>query len=227
MSLGVCDKVWYRQKSNQPFLWCIFRGDMKKTLITILRNRNTSIEQYRQAADQLATVLAAECGALFPKAALFVDTPLARTQGVCFKDKPILVPILRSGLVLLPPFMRFHPEASIGFIGARRDEKTAIPELYYTKLPPFHHGNPILLLDPMIATGGSAVLAVKVLKAAGAVEKQITLIAFIASPDGIACFQKECPEAGLVVAQVDEGLDDQKRIIPGLGDFGDRYFGTI
>lgn len=199
---------------------------MKETLITILRNRNTSTEQYRQATDQLGTVLAAECDNLFLKVTMSVDTPLARTQGVCLKCQPVLVPILRSGLVLLPPFIRFYPGASIGFIGMRRDEKTAIAELYYTKLPPFNRDNPILLLDPMIATGGSAALAVKVLKAAGAVEKQITLIAFIASPDGIARFQKECPEVGLAVAQVDEGLDDQKRIIPGLGDFGDRYFGT-
>lgn len=199
---------------------------MKKTLITTLRNRNTTVEQYRQAADQLGTVLAVECDALFPKATVFVDTPLAHTHGTCFKHEFVLVPILRSGLVLLPPFMRFHPEASVGFIGMRRDEKTAIPETYYIKLPPFNQDNPILLLDPMIATGGSASLAVKILKAAGATEKQITLIAFIASPEGIAHFQKECPEAGLIVAQVDEGLDEEKRILPGLGDFGDRYFGT-
>lgn len=199
---------------------------MKKTLITILRNRNATVEQYRQATEQLGTVLAVECDALFPKATTFVDTPLARTHGVCFKHESVLVPILRSGLVLLPPFMRFHPNASIGFIGTRRDEKTAVPELYYAKLPPFTHDNPILLLDPMIATGGSAALAVKVLKEAGAIEKQITLISFIAAPEGILRFQKECPEVGLVVAQVDEGLDEKKRIIPGLGDFGDRYFGT-
>lgn len=199
---------------------------MKKTLITILRDKNTSIEQFRQATDQLGTVLAVECDALFPKATLFVDTPLARTHGVRFKHESVLVPILRSGLVLLPPFMRFHPSATVGFIGTRRDEKTAIPELYYSKLPPFSPENPILLLDPMIATGGSAALAVNILKAAGALEKQITLISFIASPEGITRFQKECPEVGVVVAQVDEGLDDKKRIIPGLGDFGDRYFGT-
>lgn len=199
---------------------------MKKTLITILRNRNASIEEYRQATDQLGTVLAVECDALFPKATIFVDTPLARTHGTSFKHESVLVPILRSGLVLLPPFMRFHPGASVGFIGTRRDEKTAIPELYYKKLPPFTPDNPILLLDPMIATGGSATLAVKVLKEAGAVEKQITLIAFIAAPEGISHFQQECPEVGLVVAQVDEGLDEKKRIIPGLGDFGDRYFCT-
>lgn len=203
-----------------------FEGNMKKTLITILRNQNSSIEQYRQATDQLGTVLAVECDALFPKTTIFVDTPLARTHGVAFKHESVLVPILRSGLVLLPPFMRFHPRASVGFIGIRRDEKTALPGLYYSKLPPFNSDNPILLLDPMIATGGSAALAVKTLKAAGALEKQITLISFIASPDGITNFQKECPEVGLVVAQVDEGLDERKRIIPGLGDFGDRYFGT-
>jgi len=114
-----------------------------------------------------------------------------------------------------------NPGASIGSIGTRRDKKTAVPELYHTKLPPFNHDNPILLLDPMIAA-----LAVKVLKEAGTGEKQITLISFIASPDGITRFQKECPEVGLVVAQVDEGLDEQKRIIPGLGGFGDRCFGT-
>lgn len=200
---------------------------MKKTLITILRNRNTSIEQYRQAADQLGSVLAVECDALLPKTTTFVDTPLAHTHGVCLKHVPILVPILRSGLVLLPPFMRFHPNASIGFIGARRDEKTAIAKLYYSNLPPLNADSPILLLDPMIATGGSAALAVNALKTAGATEKQIILISFIASPEGIARFQAECPEAGLIVAQVDEKLDERKFIIPGLGDFGDRYFCTI
>lgn len=202
------------------------KGDMKKTLITILRNRNTSIQQFREASDQLATVLAVECDALFPKATIFVDTPLAHTHGVCFKHEFVLVPILRSGLTLLPSFMRFHPGAKVGFIGTRRDEKTAVPKLYYVNLPKFHADNPILLLDPMIATGGSAALAVRVLKDAGAQEKQMTLISFIASPEGIAKFQKECPEVALVCAQVDEGLDEQKRIIPGLGDFGDRYFET-
>jgi uracil phosphoribosyltransferase len=200
---------------------------MKKTLITVLRNRDTSVEQFRQATDQLGMVLAVECDALFPKATTTVETPLARTYGTCFKHEFVLVPILRSGLTLLQPFLRFHSGAGIGFIGARRDERTAIPELYYKNLPSFDHTNPILLLDPMIATGGSATLAVKILKEAGALEKQITLIAFIAAPEGIKRFQSECPEVGLVVAQVDEGLDEQMRIIPGLGDFGDRYFGTI
>lgn len=200
---------------------------MKETLITILRDRNATIEQYRQATDQLGTVLAAECDILFQKATVFVDTPLMRTHGVHNKHEAVLVPILRSGLVLLPPFLRFHPTASVGFIGARRDEETAKAELYYNKLPPFTKDNPILLLDPMIATGGSAALAVHVLKEAGALETQITLVSFIAAPEGIARFQMECPGVGLVVAQVDERLDENKFILPGLGDFGDRYFRTL
>lgn len=199
---------------------------MKKSLITILRNKNSTIEQFRAAADQLATVLAVESDALFPKSTISVDTPLARTQGVCPAHDFILVPILRSGLVLLPSFLRFHPTATVGFIGARRDEITANPLLYYTNLPPIHPDNAILILDPMIATGGSASLAVNVLKNAGAQEKQITLISFIASPQGISALQISHPEMGLVVAQVDEGLNDHYWIIPGLGDFGDRYFGT-
>ncbi len=199
---------------------------MKRTLITVLRDKNTTTEQYRQAADQLGTVLAVECDSLFPKTARFVDTPLMRTHGVQFKRESVLIPVLRSGLVMLPPFMRFHPSAKIGFIGARRDEKTAIAELYYKKLPAFTQNNPILLLDPMIATGGSAALAVKELLHSGACQKQITVIAFIAAPEGLSHLQNLYPEIGVVVAQVDEGLNAQKFIVPGLGDFGDRYFGT-
>lgn len=200
---------------------------MKETLITLLRDRNCPTELYRQATDELGTVLAIEAAALLPRKTVTVETPLAKAQGTSFDKPPLLVPILRSGLVLLPPFLRFYPSAPIGFIGARRDEKTAIAELYYKKLPPFTPDTPILLLDPMIATGGSATLAVKVLKESGAQEKQISLISFIASPEGIAHFQATYPEVPLIVAQIDEGLTPDKWIVPGLGDFGDRYFGTL
>lgn len=199
---------------------------MKNVLLTLLRDKNTPKEDYRRAADELATVLAVECDAFFPKTAMTVETPLASAAGVRIKHEPILVPILRSGLVMLYPFLRFHPTSTVGFIGTKRDETTAIASLYYKKLPPLKPENPIFLLDPMIATGGSASLAVKALVDAGALQRQITLISFIASPEGVKRFQTDCPEAGLIVAQVDEGLDDKKRIIPGLGDFGDRYFGT-
>lgn len=199
---------------------------MKETLITILRDSNSTIEQFRQATDQLGTVMAIESSVIFQKATIFVDTPLAKTHGVHFKHTPLLVPILRSGLVMLHRFIHFYPSAKVGFIGARRNEETAIADLYYSNLPAFDSDTPILLLDPMIATGGSASLSVEALKKAGADERQITLISFIGSPEGILRFQKEHPEAGLLVAQTDEGLNASKWIVPGLGDFGDRYFGT-
>lgn len=199
---------------------------MKEIWITVLRNRETSSEAFRQASHELATTLASESDVCISKESQSVETPLGQARGIRFQHEVILVPILRSGLTLLHPFMQFYPKARIGFIGTKRNETTAVPELYYINLPDFNHHNPIFLLDPMIATGGSSVLAVKLLKEAGAIEKQITLFAFIGAPEGIAHFKKECPEAGLIIAQIDKGLDEQKRIVPGLGDFGDRYFGT-
>lgn len=199
---------------------------MKNKLMTILRDRNSSREAYRQAAEQLSLLLAIESSSFLVPTTKPVETPLAQTEGVEFKQKIILVPILRSGLVLLDPFLRFYPNASVGFIGTRRDEITAIPELYYENLPPIDPSCAIFLLDPMLATGGSASLAVKILKKAKALESQIFLISFIAATEGISTFKKNCKEAHLLVAQIDQKLDAQKWILPGLGDFGDRYFGT-
>lgn len=199
---------------------------MKKILISILRNQNTLIEAYRKAAEQLSTLLAIESSQFLPKQPLVIQTPLAQTNGVYLENNMILVPVLRSGLVLLPSFLHFYPKARVGFIGARRDEKTAIAELYYLKLPALSSDTKILVLDPMIATGGTASLAIKTLIESGAEEKKITLISFISSPEGMKRLQEEYPKVGLLIAQIDEGLDPAKRIIPGLGDFGDRYFGN-
>ncbi len=200
---------------------------MKETIFSVLRNRHTTMEQFRFAADQLGTILATESAAFLPKVTIPIETPLMNTEGKAVKNQVMLVSILRAGLVFLPPFLKFYPNALIGLIGAKRDEVTAIPYLYYTKLPPFSVENPILLLDPMLATGGSSCLAIKVLKEAGALESQITLISAIAAPEGIARLKQENPKVNLIVAQVDDKLDEHKYIQPGLGDFGDRYFGTV
>lgn len=200
---------------------------MKETLLTVLRDRNTSLKEYRRAADQLSTILAVEASAAIPKKKVPVDTPIAAAQGESFAKEIVLVPILRSGLVLLYPFMHFYPSAKVGFIGTLRDEETAIAHLYYSKLPKIGNDAAVLLLDPMIATGGSACLAVKLLQEAGVAEEQITLVSFIGAPEGISHFRKECPKAGLIAGHIDEKLNPQKFIYPGLGDFGDRYFGTV
>jgi uracil phosphoribosyltransferase len=185
------------------------------------------MEQFRQAADQLGTILAAESAAFLPKKNVTVQTPLAPMTTSVVESQVMLVAILRAGLSFLPPFLKFYPNALIGLIGEKRDEKTAIPYLYYSKLPAFTKDTPILLLDPMLATGGSACLAIKVLKEAGAVESQITLISAVAAPEGVHHVEIEHPGTHLLVAEIDEKLDANKYIVPGLGDFGDRYFGTI
>lgn len=199
---------------------------MKQQLISVLRNKHTTMEQFREAAEQLATVLAAESAMFLPKKTVSIETPLAKTTCNVIDGQVLLVSILRAGLTFLSPFLKFYPNALVGFIGARRNEQTAIPELYYKKFPPFTNDNPILLLDPMLATGGSSCLAIDLLIEAGAKESQITLVSAIAAPEGIQHLKQEHPGVHLIVAQVDQHLDDRKFIYPGLGDFGDRYFGT-
>jgi len=199
---------------------------MKKILISILRDRTTSIEGFRTAADQLSNVMAIESAAILTKTTTSLETPMAPTHGVRFKPSIMLVPILRSGLVMLPAFLRYHPTAHVGFIGAHRDEVTALPKLDYSNLPQITKDHHILVLDPMIATGGSASMASKILKKAGAIESQITMVSFIAASEGLMHFQEKFPDINVIVAQVDDKLDKNKFIVPGLGDFGDRFFGT-
>ena len=200
---------------------------MKDTLITTLRNRQSTMEQFRAAADQLGLILAAESSTFLPRSTIAIETPLEKTNGTSIKEQVVLVSILRAGLVFLSPFLKFYPNALIGLVGARRDEVTAMPHLYYKNLPPFTHKNPILILDPMLATGGSACLAIDLLKDAGAEDSQITLISAVVAPEGVSRLKKEHPKVNLLAAQIDDKLDEHKFIHPGLGDFGDRYFGTV
>lgn len=200
---------------------------MKDLLISILRNQNSDMQEFRRASELLATTLAAESDQFIRKNTLEIDTPLAKTEGVILPKQVLLVPILRAGLTFLPPFLKFYPDALVGFIGARRDETTAIPHLYYVKIPSFSPENPILLLDPMLATGGSSCLAIDTLLEKGACESQITLVSAIAAPEGIDHLKAQHPGVHTIIAQVDQHLDPHKFIYPGLGDFGDRFFGTL
>lgn len=199
---------------------------MKQALLTILRDHSTSIEQYRAAVHQLGQILAVESGTFLQKKESSVETALGRAQGTYIAKEPVLIAILRSGLTLLPPFLEMYPKAPIGTIGVRRNEKTAKPRLYYQNLPRFPRNAPIFLLDPMLATGGSALLAVDLLKKAGAEEKRIVFIGIIASQEGLMRVQKQHPLIRTHIVQVDPTLNAKKMIVPGLGDFGDRYFGT-
>lgn len=199
---------------------------MKDVLLTTLRDETTSIGSFREAATQLAQILAADSSQHLPKIERTVKTPLGQTQGFFLAKEPVLVSILRSGLALLPSFMHLYPKAPAGFIGVRRDEKTAEPHLYYSNIPRLSGEDWIFLLEPMVATGQTAVLAIKQLKEAGASESKIVLFSILAAMEGLAHIRKIHPGIQTNIVHVDPQLDPKKWIVPGLGDFGDRYFGT-
>lgn len=199
---------------------------MIKFLISILRNKNTTSLEFRRASEQLASILAFQVAELLDEQAVSIQTPLAQTQGFKIKNSIALVPILRSGLALLPSFLQCYPHATIGFIGMRRHEITAIPENYYSNLPVFNKEDTIIVLEPMLATGGSLSVALQLLLEKNVPEEKIIVANVIASPEGYALLTKKFPKVRFLIAQMDEALNEYKFIVPGLGDFGDRYFGT-
>jgi len=199
---------------------------MKATLLTVLRNKESTRFDFRDSTEKLAYILVNEASEYLAKETVKILTPIEKASGVKFKNNCMLVPILRSGMALLVPFLKYFREATVGFVGLRRNEKTAIPELYYLNIPKFKNDDDIIILDPMIATGGSAAEAIKVLIDAGVKEDKIIFVAIIASQEGLKHIQSEFPKVKLIVTQIDDELNSKKFIVPGLGDFGDRYFGT-
>ncbi len=177
------------------------------TPFTTLRNKKTKTGEFRKSAHEVARALARE---------------VARHTT---SKRIVLVPILRAGLALLPAFLEKFPEASVGFIGLKRDEKTLKPKAYYQNIPKISKTYVVIVLDPMLATGGSAVAGIKTLVNAGAREENIIFVGVISSPEGIANVQDNFPPVRILCAEYDRKLDKKGYIVPGLGDFGDRYFG--
>ena len=199
---------------------------MKDALLTVLRNKDSSLEEFRSAAHRLAHLVAAETAISSLQEKISIETPLARSEGFRPKNPVTLVAILRAALVMLPPFLNFFPKASVGFLGIKRDESTARPIPYYENLPELTSVHDIYLLDPMIATGGSAKYALERLLALGVSPSQITLIGFIAAKEGLSLLKSHFQTLKIKVVAQDAQLNAHKFIVPGLGDFGDRYFGT-
>ena len=197
---------------------------MRESLLTVLRDEKTPVEAFRQAAHQLAALLAAEASALVTEDPKMVKTPLGQAEGASVSHRVVLVPILRAGLALLPSFLKYFPQAPIGCMGIRREEATAKPQLYYENIPALKPTDLVLILDPMIATAGSAVLAIDHLIKKGA--SQMALIGILGSREGLEKIESEHPDLTLIVAAEDPELNHRKFIVPGLGDFGDRYFGS-
>jgi uracil phosphoribosyltransferase len=196
---------------------------LAKSLLAALREQSTPPPLFRLLAKRLALVLCLEATRSMPTAPVEVETPLARATGARLAKPLVAVPVLRAGLGMLEAVTELFPDVTVGYVGLERDHATFEPSLYYSKLPPLE-GRAILLLDPMLATGGSASAACDALKQAGA--EQVTLLSVVSAPEGIAHLQKVHQEVDILTASIDDGLDEHAYIVPGLGDFGDRLFGT-
>jgi uracil phosphoribosyltransferase len=199
---------------------------MRESLLTLLRDQKTPMAAYRQASHQIADLLAAEASNLVVQDPTVVETPLGKAPGKKMAQRVVLVPILRAGMALLPSFLKLFPDAPVGFFGIRRNEETADPHLYYENIPPLQQTDLVFLLDPMVATAGSTLLAISHLLQKGVAPAKIVLVSVIASSTGLQKIKSKYEYLNLVVAAEDTELSDKKLIVPGLGDFGDRYFGT-
>ncbi len=192
--------------------------------LSILRDKNTGIVEFRKAMARVATILAYSALKELPLRESVIETPITQTKGSEIDTEVIVVPILRAGLSLVDAIIDFIPDAKVGHLGMYRDETTHEPVDYYSNLPDGVSDGMVLLVDPMLATGGSADDAIGFLKNQGA--KQIRFISLICAPEGLERITKKYPDVSIITAAVDEKLNENAYIVPGLGDAGDRYFGT-
>lgn len=193
--------------------------------LSIIRDVRTGAKEFRELVEEIATLMAYEVTRDFPLEEIEVETPLCKTKARVIAGKKVaVVPILRAGLVMADGVLKMIPAAKMGHIGLYRDPDTLNPVEYYCKLPNDIGERELILVDPMLATGGSASAAIGFVKQKGA--KNIKLMSLIAAPEGIARIQQDHPDVEIFVAAIDEKLNSHGYIVPGLGDAGDRLFGT-
>jgi uracil phosphoribosyltransferase len=190
-----------------------------------LRDVRTPPPEFRRVANRISVLLAAEALNDVPSQRHTVETPLGPAHGLVVSGDVVVVPVLRAGLGMLDAVLELLPAARVGHIGLQRDEATAIASKYYTKLPRDLADSFVLMIDPMLATGGSAVAAIDLLKAAGA--RTVRIICIVAAPEGIALVEQHHPDVAVYTPVIDRELNRHKYIVPGLGDFGDRLYGTM
>jgi uracil phosphoribosyltransferase len=193
--------------------------------LTVLRDRNTSKKIFRELVDEITMLLAYEVTRDLPLEPVPVETPLERTTGYMVSGKKlVLVPILRAGLGMVEAMLRLMPSVRVGHIGLYRDHDTLQPVEYYFKIPSEPEARDFIVLDPMLATGGSAAAAVQLLKERGAA--RVRLVCLVAAPEGVRTLLERHPDVQVFAAALDRQLDARGYILPGLGDAGDRLFGT-
>ncbi|MDU0894651.1 MAG: uracil phosphoribosyltransferase, partial [Anaerococcus sp.] len=196
-----------------------------KHKISILRDSNTGATEFRSIIKEISIILAYEATKDLELEEYELETPIAKTTGYRISGKKLgIVPILRAGLGMVDGVLEVLPAAKIGHIGMYRDEETLLPVEYYSKLPKDVENRDMIVVDPMLATGGSACDAIGRLKEKGC--KDLKLLSIIAAPEGVEKLQKEHPDVDIYIAQLDKGLNEDSYIVPGLGDAGDRLFGT-
>ena len=203
----------------------ILNHPMIEHKISILRSKTTSTKEFRELISEIATILCLEALKDAPLKEIEVETPITKTKGhIIDENNYAFVPILRAGLGMVDGVLTLMPNAKIGHIGLYRNEETLEPVEYYCKLPKHIEDKTVIVLDPMLATGGSGSAAITMLKKRGV--KKIKFLCVIAAPVGIKKIQEDHPDVTIYVAKLDEKLNDIGYIVPGLGDAGDRIFGT-
>ena len=192
--------------------------------ITVLRATSTGRAEFRTALEEASWTLAYEALRDLPVAEVEVETPLETTAGVVLGRPVMVVAVLRAGLGMVDGFLRLVPDAAVGHIGMRRNEETLQPEGYYESLPAGVAASTVFVVDPMLATGGSAIAALTRLREAGA--RDLRLVCLVAAPEGVRAVREADPDVPILAAALDRRLDERGYIRPGLGDAGDRIFGT-
>lgn len=203
----------------------VLQHSLLQDRLTRLRNRETGQTEFILRLRQISHLLASHAAASLPLVSCEVQTPMEKTEGAQLKQGVTLIPILRAALGMVPAFQDVVPEARIGHLGYARHEETLEANLYIKRLPSHLENDIVWLLDPMLATGHSSSAALDVLKKAGAT--QLKLICCLASPEGVAFLEEKHPDVSILTASLERQLNDQGFILPGLGDAGDRQFGTF
>ena len=193
-------------------------------IMTRLRDRATTSDDFRVLAYRVSLFLVAEATRDLPIAEGTVETPMETAAARRLAARVVAVPVLRAGIGMLQAFLDLVPSAQVGYFGLERNEETAVARRYYEKVPGDLGNAVVFLLDPMLATGGSAAMAVEGLEARGA--RRVRLVSIVAAPEGVERLAADAPETEIYTAALDRGLNDRKYILPGLGDFGDRLYGT-
>jgi uracil phosphoribosyltransferase len=203
----------------------VFDHPLIQHKLTYIRDKATGTKDFRELVDEVATLMAYEITRDMPLEEIEIETPVTKTKAKVLSGKKIgLVPILRAGIGMVDGMRKLIPAAKVGHIGLYRDPETLKPVEYYVKLPSDIEERDFIVVDPMLATGGSAIAAIESLKTRGA--KNIKFMCLIAAPEGVKALEEAHPDVDIYIAALDEKLNDHGYIVPGLGDAGDRLFGT-